>query len=99
MPRSALPLLSVSLLCLAACQTRYQDVSGLNRGQTEFNIVSAKCQMYARQIANQTMGNAAIGSLVMGGNYLAGAQFGASIAMTANYNNCMQASGFMPMRQ
>lgn len=77
--------------------TQYRDITGLNRGQSEFNVASARCEMYARQIANQTMGNAAVGSLVMGSNYLVGAQIGASVAMTRNYNLCLQAAGFVPM--
>lgn len=87
-------------LCIAGCQatTRYTDITGLNRGQAELNVASAKCEMYARQIANQTMGNAAVGSLVMGSNYLAGAQVGTSIAMTRNYNTCLRSAGFMPKR-
>lgn len=92
-------LFSMSLMCLTGCQaTRYEDISGLNRGQSEFNAVSARCEMYARQIANQTMGNAAVGSLVMGSNYLVGAQIGASLAMTRNYNLCLQAAQYIPMK-
>jgi hypothetical protein len=68
----------------------------LGRGQSDFNMASARCEMYARQVANQSINRAAISSLVMGSGYLAGAQLGASIAMRRNYDTCLQAAGWTP---
>ncbi|MCV0352885.1 MAG: hypothetical protein K5863_22650 [Nitratireductor sp.] len=76
--------------------TRYDDTTGLGRGQAELNVASAQCEIYARQIANKQVGNAAVASLALGGNYLAGAQLGASLGMQRNYNLCLRAQGWVP---
>lgn len=91
-------LLGVVLLSLIGCQTytRYDDTTGLGRGQAELNVASAQCEIYARQIANRQVGNAAVASLALGGNYLAGAQLGASLGMQRNYNLCLRAQGWVP---
>ena len=79
---------------LAGCETTpslYDDALQLGRGQAEFDVASAQCEMFAYNVANQQMGNAAAGGLVLGSDYMLIAGLAGK---ERNYKTCLKANGW-----